>query len=220
MSANVQDVLPLSPAQEGLLFHTLRDTTGPDPYLVQARFRIGPGTDPGRIRAAVTELLRRHPNLRACFRHERLDRPVQIVPRAVKVPWREADLTGLGPDETAVRMRRLRETDAARRFDPARPPLVRATLARHDTGAELLLSFHHILLDGWSMPILEADLAALVAGRPLPPAVPYRDYLAWLARQDREKAETAWAQALEGLEPAPPLAPPAGADDGSCDRAA
>ncbi|MYW19366.1 amino acid adenylation domain-containing protein [Streptomyces sp. SID2955] len=220
MSANVQDVLPLSPAQEGLLFHTLRDTTGPDPYLVQARFRIGPGTDPGRIRAAVTELLRRHPNLRACFRHERLDRPVQIVPRAVKVPWREADLTGLGPDETAVRMRRLRETDAARRFDPARPPLVRATLARHDTGAELLLSFHHILLDGWSMPILEADLAALVAGRPLPPAAPYRDYLAWLARQDREKAETAWAQALEGLEPAPPLAPPAGADDGSCDRAA
>ncbi|GAA3146634.1 hypothetical protein GCM10010521_37230 [Streptomyces rameus] len=217
MSGNVQDVLPLSPAQEGLLFHTLRDTTGPDPYLVQARFRIGPGTDPGRVRAAVTELLRRHPNLRACFRHERLERPVQIVPRAVKVPWREADLTGLDPDETAVRMRRLLESDAARRFDPARPPLVRATLARHDTGAELLLSFHHILLDGWSMPVVEADLAALVAGRPLPPAAPYRDYLAWLARQDRHKAETAWAEALEGLEPPAPLA--TAADDGSCDRA-
>ncbi|WP_251094779.1 amino acid adenylation domain-containing protein [Streptomyces sp. Caat 7-52] len=219
MSGNVQDVLPLSPAQEGLLFHTLRDTAGPDPYLVQARFRIGPGTDPGRVRAAVTELLRRHPNLRACFRHERLDRPVQIVPRVVRVPWRETDLTGIGPDETAARMRRLLEADAARRFDPARPPLLRATLARHDTGAELLLSFHHILLDGWSMPVLEADLAALVAGRPLPPAAPYRDYLEWLARQDRDKAETAWAEALEGLERSAPLAPPAAAGDTSCDRA-
>ncbi|WP_031169043.1 non-ribosomal peptide synthetase [Streptomyces durhamensis] len=219
MSGNVQDVLPLSPAQEGLLFHTLRETTGPDPYLVHARFRIGPGTDPQRIRAAVTELLRRHPNLRACFRHERLDRPVQIIPRAVRVPWREADLTGLGPDERAVRMRRLLDTDAARRFDPARPPLLRATLARHDTGAELLLSFHHILLDGWSMPVLEADLAALVAGRPLPPAASYRDYLAWLARQDRDKAETAWAEALEGLEPPVPLTSPATAGDSSCDRA-
>lgn len=224
MSGNVQDVLPLAPAQEGLLFHTLRDTTGPDPYLVQARFRIGPGIDPGRVRAAVTELLRRHPNLRACFRHERLDRPVQIIPRAVKVPWREADLTGLGPDETAVRMRRLLHTDAARRFDPARPPLVRATLARLDTGAELLLSFHHILLDGWSMPVLEADLAALVAGRPLPAATPYSDYLAWLARQDADegnKAETAWAEALEGLENPALLVPPAATatDDTPCDRA-
>ncbi|MFF9767206.1 amino acid adenylation domain-containing protein [Streptomyces sp. NPDC014636] len=219
MSGNVQDVLPLSPAQEGLLFHTLRDATGPDPYLVQARFRIGPGIAPGRVRAAVTELLRRHPNLRACFRHERLDRPVQIIPRAVKVPWREADLTGLDPDETAAGMRRLLETDAARRFDPARPPLLRATLARHDSGAELLVSFHHILLDGWSLPVVEADLAALVGGRPLPPAASYRDYLAWLAWQDRDKAETAWAEALAGLEPSAPLAPPAATDDTSCDRA-
>ncbi|MGW7823947.1 amino acid adenylation domain-containing protein [Streptomyces puniciscabiei] len=219
MSGSVQDVLPLSPAQEGLLFHTLRDMTGPDPYLVQARFRVGPGIDGGRVRAGVTELLRRHPNLRACFRHERLDRPVQIIPRAVKVPWREADLTGLDPEETAVRMRRLLEKDAALRFDPARPPLLRATLARHDTGAELLLSFHHILLDGWSMPVLESDLAALVASRPLPPAASYRDYLAWLARQDRHKAERAWVEALEGLEPSASLAPPTATDDTSCDRA-
>ncbi|MET9404588.1 amino acid adenylation domain-containing protein [Streptomyces sp. NPDC002935] len=221
MSGRVDDVLPLSPAQEGLLFQTLRDTTGPDPYLVQARFRIGPGTEPGRVRAAVTDLLRRHPNLRACFRHEHLDRPVQIIPSAVRVPWREADLTGLAPDRAAARMRQLVRADAARRFDPARPPLVRATLARHDTGAELLLSFHHILLDGWSMPVLEADLAALVAGRPLPPAAPYRDYLAWLARRasdEGDKAETAWAQALEGLAHPTPLAPPT-ADDTACDRA-
>jgi amino acid adenylation domain len=221
VSGRVDDVLPLSPAQEGLLFQTLRDTTGPDPYLVQARFRVGPGTEPGQVRAAVTELLRRHPNLRACFRHEQLDRPVQIIPSAVRVPWREADLTGLDPDRTAARMRQLVRADAARRFDPARPPLVRATLARHDTGAELLLSFHHILLDGWSMPVLEADLAALVAGRPLPPAAPYRDYLAWLARRastEGDKAETAWAQALEGFEPPTPLASPS-SDDTACDRA-
>ncbi|MGQ4386471.1 non-ribosomal peptide synthetase [Streptomyces sp. SAS_270] len=215
MSGNVVDVLPLSPAQEGLLFHTLKDTAGPDPYLVQARFRLGPGVEPAAVRAAVTQLLGRHPNLRACFRHERLDRPVQIIPRSVKVPWRETDLSGLAPAESAARTEELLREDAARRFDPARPPLVRAVFARHDTGAELLLSFHHILLDGWSMPVLEEDLAALIAGRPLPPAAPYRDYLAWLGRKGQEgqnKAETAWAEALEGLERPALLAPPASYD--------
>ncbi|UZK53900.1 condensation domain-containing protein [Streptomyces drozdowiczii] len=221
MNAQVQDVLPLSPAQEGLLFHTLRDTAGPDPYLVQARFRIGPGVDPGRVRAALTALLDRHPNLRACFRHANLKQPVQVVPRAVRVPWREADLTGLPAAEADTRTDRLLRADAARRFDPARPPLLRATLVRRGDGSELVLTFHHLLLDGWSMPVVEADLAALTAGRPLPPAAPYRDYLAWLSRQDADKARAAWAEALADLSPPALLAGPAAApeDGGALDRA-
>ncbi|WP_326764408.1 amino acid adenylation domain-containing protein [Streptomyces sp. NBC_01591] len=211
MNARIADVLPLSPLQEGLLFHAARQTDGPDPYLVQARFLIGPSVTGETVRASVAALLNRHPNLRACFRHERLDRPVQVVPKAVGVPWTDVDLTELAPGEVRVRTDEVLREDAALRFDLARPPLVRATFLRHDTGAELIVSFHHILLDGWSMPVVERDLAALVAGSPLPPAAPYRDYLVWLGGQDRHKAEAAWCESLEGLE-RPVLLAPTGAD--------
>ncbi|MFE6668267.1 amino acid adenylation domain-containing protein [Streptomyces sp. NPDC057697] len=211
MNARIADVLPLSPLQEGLLFQAARQTGGPDPYLVQARFLTGPSVTGETVRASVTALLERHPNLRACFRHEGLDRPVQVVPKAVRVPWTEVDLTGLAPDAVAARVDEVLREDAALRFDVARPPLIRATFLRHDTGAELVVSFHHIVLDGWSLPVVERDLAALVAGRPLPPAAPYRDYLVWLGGQDRHKAEAAWAESLAGLE-RPALLAPTGPD--------
>ncbi|MFF8654658.1 non-ribosomal peptide synthetase [Streptomyces huasconensis] len=211
--SGIADVLPLTPVQEGLLFHAVRDREGADPYLVQARFRLGPGLTAETVRDAVTALLDRHPNLRACFRHERLDRPVQVIPHTVALPWREADLTGRTEADVAAAVEELLAEDRTRRFDLARPPVLRALFLRHDTGSELLLSFHHILLDGWSVPVLERDLAALVTGRPLPPAVPHRQYALWLSRQDRGLAEAAWSEALAGLErPAPlvPEAPPSG----------
>ncbi|MET9830537.1 amino acid adenylation domain-containing protein [Streptomyces sp. NPDC006385] len=199
MGGRIADVLPLSPAQEGLLFHALRDPDRPDPYLVQARFRIAPGVPAEAVRAAVSGVLERHPNLRACFRHEHVDRPVQVIPRAVKVPWTETDRTGRGPRETEAELARLTAEDRGRRFDLARPPLVRATLVRHDTGAELLLTLHHILLDGWSLPLLARDLQALAAGVDPSPAVPFKQYLVWLAGQDQTRAKAAWGEALDGL---------------------
>ncbi|MFI2615625.1 amino acid adenylation domain-containing protein [Streptomyces sp. NPDC018584] len=208
MSGRIADVLPLTPVQEGLLFHAVRDGEGPDPYLVQARFRIGPGLTAETVRGALAALLDRHPNLRACFRHERLDRPVQVIPHMVALPWKEADLTGRAAAEVAAATEELLAEDRTRRFDLARPPAVRALFVRHDTGGELVLTFHHILLDGWSVPVLERDLAALVTGRPLPPAVPYRQYALWLSRQDQGLAEAAWREALADLERPAPLVPP------------
>ncbi|WP_369273394.1 amino acid adenylation domain-containing protein [Streptomyces sp. R11] len=212
MGGRIADVLPLSPAQEGLLFHALRDPEGPDPYLVQARFRIAPGVTAEAVRAGVAGLLERYPNLRACFRHEHVDRPVQVIPRAVKLPWTETDRTGRTPDGTEAEFARLMAEDRHRRFDPARPPLVRATLVRHDEGADLLLTFHHILLDGWSLPLLAQDLEALAAGNgELSPAAPFKQYLVWLNAQDQVRAEAAWREALGGLT-RPALLSPQGPD--------
>ncbi|WP_369217682.1 condensation domain-containing protein, partial [Streptomyces flavofungini] len=205
MSGRIADVLPLTPVQEGLLFHAVRDAEGPDPYLVQARFRTGPAITAGALRDALGALLERHPNLRACFRHARLDRPVQVIPHAVTPPWAEADLTALPAEEAAARAETLLAEDRARRFDLTRPPLVRALFLRHADGGELVLTFHHILLDGWSVPVVERDLAALVTGEPLPPAVPHRSYALWLSRQDQGLARAAWRDALAGLERPAPL---------------
>ncbi|MEV0125849.1 amino acid adenylation domain-containing protein [Streptomyces sp. NPDC050703] len=207
MSGRIADVLPLTPVQEGLLFHAVRDTEGPDPYLVQARFHIGPAVTASALRTALAALLERHPNLRACFRYARLDRPVQVVPHSVTPPWTEADLTTLPSADAEARTDALLADDRARRFDLTRPPLLRALFLRRADGAELVLTFHHILLDGWSVPVLERDLAALVTGESLPPAVPYRNYALWLSRQDQGRAEAAWRDALAGLERPAPLVP-------------
>ncbi|MFC5832157.1 amino acid adenylation domain-containing protein [Nonomuraea insulae] len=201
MSGRLADVLPLSPAQEGLLFHALYG--GDDAYVIQARFTIDGEAHPERLREALEALLARHPNLRACFRHKGLDRPVQLVPHRVRLPWTEVD----PPSEADLE--RMLEADRLRPFDVTRPPLVRATLVGR---RELVLTMHHLLVDGWSMPILAGDLAALYAGAELPPAPPYRDYLAWLHAQDRELALRAWREALADLPGPTLLRPGAGAE--------
>ncbi|TDC90179.1 non-ribosomal peptide synthetase [Nonomuraea deserti] len=197
VSRALADVLPLSPAQEGLLFHALYGED--DAYVVQARFAVDGQVDPPRLRAAVEALLGRHPNLRACFRHKGLDRPVQLVPHRVRLPWTEVD-----PPSDAE-LERILEADRLRPFDVTRPPLARATLVRR---RELVLTLHHLLVDGWSMPILASELAALYTGAgTLSPAPPYRDYLAWLRAQDGERAARAWRDALADL-PGPTLLRP------------
>ncbi|MGK5549592.1 amino acid adenylation domain-containing protein, partial [Streptomyces sp. URMC 127] len=124
----LQDILPVSPLQEGLLFHSAFDEEMPDVYTVQLVLRLQGPLDAAALRASAEALLRRHAALRAGFRQEDADRPVQVIPREVAVPWREADLTGHG--DPGPELARLLAEDRAHRFDPARPPLLRFTLIR------------------------------------------------------------------------------------------
>ena len=103
--------------------------------------------------------------------------------------------------------------DRAERFDLAAPPLLRFALIRLAAGEHrLVLTNHHMVMDGWSMPVLVRELLTLYAHRgdadALPRVTPYRDYLAWLAGQDRAAAVAAWREALAGLEEGTRLAPP------------
>jgi amino acid adenylation domain-containing protein len=202
------DVLPLSPAQEGLLYHALLAGDSHDAYLVQCRFGVaGPARDEA-LREAVSLLLARHPNLRACFRQRGTARPVQLIPRRAAANWTEVCLPDAGPSagprERAAALSGLMAADRSRPFDVTRPPLLRCTLVRYQDGsADLILTMHHMLIDGWSMPILARDLAELYAGRGagLPAAPPYRDYLAWLAGTDESAALREWGAALDGAAP-------------------
>ncbi|MGL4960853.1 MAG: amino acid adenylation domain-containing protein, partial [Inquilinus sp.] len=198
------EILPLAPLQQGFLFHALYDRAAPDAYRVQLAFELTGPLDPSRLRAAAQALLLRHPHLGASFLQDGLGQPVQLIPRDLPLPWCELDLDGLdaqAPD-------RARAEDWDHRFDPARPPLLRFSLLRLSADRhQLVLTNHHILLDGWSTPTLLAELLALYAGATLPPPVPYRAYLAWLARQDRAAAEAAWRDALAGLDEPTRVAP-------------
>ncbi|MFJ2277592.1 amino acid adenylation domain-containing protein [Streptomyces sp. NPDC087866] len=212
----LEGILPLSPLQHGLLFHAQYDTQGPDAYTTQFTLDIEGGIDAESLRAACAAVLRRHSVLRAAFRHRKNGEPVQLIPVQVEPDWTRADLSGLPAADRAAEADRLVAEDRARRFDLARPPLVRFTLIDLGEGRHrFLLTAHHILLDGWSRALLIGELFQLYGlfGRgedetELPPVAPYRDYLAWVAAQDRTAAEAAWRQVLDGLDEPTLLAAP------------
>ncbi|TDQ50729.1 non-ribosomal peptide synthetase [Actinorugispora endophytica] len=194
--------LPVSPLQEGFFFHALFDTASADVYTVQEILDLGEGVDPAALRRALDTLLERHPLLRAGFRRLDDGRVVQRVAADAPLPWREADLSAGTAALADERFEELLAEDRAERFDPARPPLLRALLALLPGGRRrLLLTLHHIVADGWSVAVLLRELRALCAGRPLAPAGDPRPYLEWLAGRDREAAREAWRAALEGGEP-------------------
>ncbi|MEU9482478.1 amino acid adenylation domain-containing protein [Streptomyces decoyicus] len=210
--AELEDILPLAPLQEGLLFHALYDEAALDVYTVQQAFDLAGALDVIALRAAARTLLRRHASLRAGFWHEDLDEPVQIVPREVALPWQEADLSAVDPDAREAEAERLAVEDRRRRFDPARPPLLRFTLVRFGPAHHrFLVTAHHLVLDGWSAQLMLAELFELYTrgGRDegMPPAARYRDYLAWLAGQDRAAAEDVWRDLLKGVDEPTRVAP-------------
>lgn len=199
------DIWPLTPLQEGLLFHAQYDGDAPDVYVSQTELALSGRLDTTALRASMETLVQRHATLRAAFAHEGLQRPVQIVADAVSVPWREIDLSHLDGAERDRRVAEVLDLDRATRFDMATPPLLRCTLMHLGRDeSRLLLTRHHILFDGWSLPLLLDELWTLYAqggqADGLPPVVPYYTYLTWRAAQDEEAARSAWLRALDGLE--------------------
>ncbi|MFJ8795978.1 condensation domain-containing protein, partial [Streptomyces sp. NPDC102462] len=210
----VEDVWPLSPLQQGLLFHAALDDQGPDVYQGQRLLDLTGPLDADRLRRAWETLLARHPALRAGFRRRRSGEAMQVIARDVALPWREADLTGLPESEVAPASNKLARAERAERFDLAVPPLLRLLLIRlGETRHRLVLTSHHVLLDGWSLPVLLRELKTVYAADGdagvLPAPVSYRDYLVWLGRQDKEAARAAWRAELDGAEEPTLVAPAA-----------
>ena len=208
----IEDILPLSPLQEGLLFHALYDAQGPDVYTVQLELELEGPLDAAVLEASLQAVVARHASLRAGFRHERLSRPVQVVVARAAVPWRLIDLSG---QDAAGQQREL---SSDRRSRP--PGAVRSGGAAADAvcadpacggPASAADQQPSPLMDGWSAPILVRELLEVYARRgsaaSLPRVTPYRDYLALIARQDRAAGLAAWREALAGLEEGTRLAP-------------
>ncbi|MBM7773068.1 amino acid adenylation domain-containing protein/non-ribosomal peptide synthase protein (TIGR01720 family) [Actinokineospora baliensis] len=180
----LSDIWPLSPLQTGLLYLAEMN----DVYTVQLVLDLEGDIDPVRLRAAVGTLLHRHPNLRTSFLTTESGTPVQVVTPLGDIPFQTAD------DLDA-----FLEADRARGFTIAAGPLVRFTLV----GSKLVVTNHHLVLDGWSGPLLVRDLIGLYSGTDLPEVGDYRRYLASLVERDT----TPWRTALEGTTEPTILAP-------------
>jgi hypothetical protein len=158
------------------------------------------------LRDAVQTVVNRHPNLAARFCHQEPE-PVQVIPVNPVVAWSYRDLAGETGDE---QIGLLCAAERALVCDLADQPPFRAALIRTAPDEHrLVLTNHHIALDGWSLPVLMAEVFAAYYGQRLPAAVPYRRFIDWLADRDLAAARAAWREALNGFG-APTLVDPSG----------
>ncbi|WP_139277853.1 amino acid adenylation domain-containing protein, partial [Rhodococcus marinonascens] len=209
---DLADVWPLSPLQAGMLFHSELADESLDAYLVQVSLDLEGAVDLARLRRAADALLGRHANLRAAFVHDVEGNAVQVVRQQVEAPWRELDLTALDEGAAAAEVERVLAEDRVRPFDMTHAPLIRFMLiTTAQNGCRLVSTNHHILLDGWSMPLLFGELLTLYATdadpSPLPHVRGYHDYLAWRKHRDQDASREVWVRVLAGVEGPTLLAP-------------
>jgi len=208
--AQVQDFYPLSPLQEGMLFQTLYAPRS-GVYVTHLNCVLS-GLNVGAFERAWQQVINRHAVLRSFFAWKDLKKPVQVVPRHANVPLELDDWRDLSESEQAEQLRIYLHEDRARGFELSKAPLMRlALLQLNDEEYQFIWSFHHLLLDGWSVSLLLKDLFALYdalcRGQEvrLPAVRPYRDYIGWLQKQDRNDAETFWRRYLEGFTTPTPM---------------
>jgi glycopeptidolipid biosynthesis protein len=207
----IADVLPLTPVQQGLLFHTstaqdFGDLS--DLYAVQLDISLSGPLDEHRLRDAVQAVVNRHPNLVARFSTQ-FGEPVQIIPVDPAAGWRYVELDTGGDVDIEEQVQQVSAAERVAVGDLDGQPAFRVALVRTGHGVyRCVLTFHHIVVDGWSLPILLQEIFAGYYGHRLPAAVPYRRFLTWLAERDREAAQQAWRQALAGFDTPTLVGPP------------
>ncbi|MFJ6727837.1 amino acid adenylation domain-containing protein [Streptomyces sp. NPDC091281] len=214
---DIEELLPLTPLQQGFFFHALTggidgtatphtgtaSGTPADIYVVQQILDLTGPVDATLLRRAAQRLLDRHAPLRAAFRQRPDGTPVQVITRTAELPWREVDLSARTPELRDGLGDAVAEEERAAGFDLAAPPLLRCALVRLGAHrSRLVLTFHHIVADGWSLPVLHRELLAFYGtdAPPLPDVTPYRAFLRRLAGQDRDAARATWRDALAGLD--------------------
>ncbi|WP_054886198.1 non-ribosomal peptide synthase/polyketide synthase [Pseudomonas sp. NBRC 111130] len=195
---DIEDVYALSPMQEGMLFHTLSDG-GSALYVNQVCLPVE-GLDPQRFAAAWQRVMARHDILRTSFHWQGLPRPVQVVHRQARLDFEVLDWRGEAVDEQRLAARA--EAECARGFDLTRAPLQRLLLIRvAEQGYQMAWTSHHILMDGWSSSQLFGEVMEQYhQGSSNAEVGRYRDFIAWLQRQDQGALEGFWKARLQRLD--------------------
>lgn len=202
---NVEAIYSLSPMQEGMLFHNLYDPKS-EAHFGQSSFVLKGRLDVSAFKRSWQEVVNRHPVLRTLFMWKRREKPLQVVRRDVTLPFVELDWRDVSQSEQNERFEKFLRDDRARGFDFSQAPLMRFALIRlTDDTHRFVWSRHHVIVDGWSLPLILdqvfAGYRALARGEnaPAKAARPFRDYIAWLQKQNLDQAEAYWRKTLKGF---------------------
>ena len=201
---NIEAIYPLTSMQKALLFHTAMAPPESGMYFQQLTWVIRGSLDRSLFRQAWDHVLHRYAVLRTFFLWQGRDEPAQCVCRRVQMAWVEEDWRSKGP--SGLDLPAFLAADRRRGFRLDEAPLARFHLLRVGEEAfRFIWSFHHIILDGWSLPIVVAEAFAIYrrlkdgTQLDLETPIPYRTFVAWNLRQDRASVQGLWRRKLSGF---------------------
>jgi len=203
----VKDIYPLSPMQEGMLFHALVDDSS-NSYFEQMSYRLQGELDITLVKDSLTEMCKRHDILRTAFVHKNIKRPLQVVLSSREIDFYYEDISKIEEKEQRDNfIKEFKAKDKGRLFDLSNDILIRTAIFRLEkTEYAFVWSFHHILMDGWCIGILNSEFFEIYKSKVenrkfrLPDVKPYRTYIQWLEKQDNEAAIKYWESCLESFE--------------------
>jgi amino acid adenylation domain-containing protein/non-ribosomal peptide synthase protein (TIGR01720 family) len=202
---NIEDIYPLSPMQQGILFHSIYSAES-GLYILQESYELHGNLDVAAFEQAWQQVITRHSILRTAFVWENVEQPIQIVGKQVKLPLQKYDWRGLSLTEQQNKLQTFSQAEKQRIFKLAQAPLMHLSLIRLSENVyQFIWSYHHLILDGWSLSLLLKEVLifykAFHIGQNihLERSRSYRDYIAWLQQQDRSQAQKFWQQYLHNF---------------------
>ncbi len=202
----IADIYPLSPIQQGMLFHSLLEPRA-GTYLTQFVCELTGNLDQEAFCAAWRHVVNKYSSLKACFEAEIVsDEPVQVIVDSVDVNFQHGDWSDTAAGEREDKLREFLRQDRDRGIGLKTAPLMRFALFKGGPASHIFIwSSHHLLMDGWSLPIILKDVFAAYeqvrCGLPMRtrPEHPYKDYIGWLRAQELSGAEAFWRHLLAGF---------------------
>ena len=206
---NINDIYALSSMQEGILFHTLLEKES-SAYFQQSSFLINGNLNVAALEKALQHLVDRHDVLRTVFKFEKVELPIQIVLKKWEAIFNYQDIRNIDTkEEKAAFIAAFKASERSKNFNLSAEPLMRVSVIQlENTSFHLVWSYHHIILDGWSLRILMSEFMRLYTiineQKPisLQAAEPFKEYIKWLEKQNREKAGEYWQTYLAEYEEA------------------
>ncbi len=209
LAQDVQDIYPLTPMQENMLFHRLYDADS-TAYFEQFSFTLKGKLNLKWFQSAWNHIAGRHDILRTNFIYKSVPKPLQVVRKKGFIDWHYEDLSGQKDVQAYLSAFKIQERK--RNFELDRDILMRMNIFKIDADQYAAIwSYHHILMDGWCLGVLIQDVQAayieLSRGRKpkFPPAPQYKEYIRWLAKADNSGALSYWSSYLDGFTPITPL---------------
>ncbi|WP_414561754.1 MULTISPECIES: amino acid adenylation domain-containing protein [unclassified Anabaena] len=208
---NIESIYPLSPMQQGMLFHTLY-TPNSGMYFEQLICTLHGNLNVAAFHQAWLRVVERHQVLRSLFVWEHGKQPLQVVCKSVKLPWLKLDWQEFSSDEQQRRLEAFLESERQQGFKLDQAPLMRCTLIQVQANTyQFVWSHHHLLMDGWCLSIILKEVLTFyetsVQGEnfSLTPPTPYKDYISWLQKQDSSQSQAFWQKQLQGFTTPTPL---------------
>lgn len=202
---SAKDIYALTPMQEGMFFHTLKETSS-TVYITQVSYRLNGTVDASRVAQSLATLVQRHDILRTAFVQEGLNQPYQVVLNERDLDFTYLDFSAHGLADAEQQMKAYTEQDRSKPFRLDRDVLMRVAVIRlADNVYEFVWTYHHILMDGWCVSVLVTEFYqlynSLQTGLPhqLPDPIPYGTYVRWFEKKDKREAQAYWKQYITGV---------------------